>query len=149
MVDDYSIRAGHALRSRREELGLSQRDVVNALAERGRDIGAPALARIERGERNLSFPLAVTWAEVLNFPIRLLAESTQDSFERVKKELWRVVKQAIGCGEDANRALSELSEFLEENPDHEEAQDLRERFGGPLGEVADISLALRTLPRQE
>lgn len=113
MQPEWNVQAGQFIRRRREQLNLTQQDVVTRLSERGIPIALSSFGRIESGDakaiwaepsfvRSLAQVLQVSVKELLTATGHIVARQTDLSAERimelvmeVPEDKWDLVEQMI------------------------------------------------------
>lgn len=95
------------VRSSRRAIGLTQAEVRERLAELGVDLGKSAFAKLERGERGITFVEAMALSRALNFSVDDLIPGPVDESERL---LERADMQAGRVQDVMNRASAMASE---------------------------------------
>lgn len=99
------------IRAARRAIGLTQSEVRERLAELGVDLGKSAFAKLERGERGITFAEAIALTRVLRIDINDLTASgdaaTVDSIRNHR------INEAAAMASDAARTITAVADRLQ------------------------------------
>ena len=95
------------VRASRRAIGLTQSEVRERLAELGVDLGKSAFAKLERGERGITFVEAMALSRALNFSVDDLIPGQVDESDRL---LERADMQAVRVQDVVGRAAAMAGE---------------------------------------
>lgn len=110
-------RFGQVVRARREEMGLKQAEVSEALREAGHPVSTTALAKVETGVRAVKIAEAVALARILSLHLDLLslageADELEGMLARAQAEAGSAARAEERAREEAERA-SKRADALE------------------------------------
>lgn len=129
--DPVTVAIGQTIRRLRDDAGLSQATLAQAVRERGLpSMRQPALARIEKGERRLQFEEAMAMADVLGARL----DDLRPDNVREAHEIKRLASEIAEAEEALMHALAELQA---------DAEDLALALESPAAELLDPALVTR------
>ena len=130
---------GQAVASNRAALRMSQRDLANALTQAGMKVDAPAVSRIEKGQRAVRLAEALKIASVLGRSLADLVGPEMSIKERIGAAFSNVEWRGTQLAGSAARFTEEIlntADLLEEDPSLLESLDDDEI--GPPKDAADF-----------
>lgn len=100
-ADDLRLELARRIRSARRSIdGLKQSDVVEKMAEYGVEMGASAYAKLERGERGISFVEAAVLTKILAIDLSDLVPTKVNEIELLRRMLVNVHTVSEGLSGD-------------------------------------------------
>lgn len=113
---------GDALRSGREDAGLTQRALAESLRDRGVNLDQAAIARMEKGEREPKLTEAQVIADVLGFSLESIGASDNPTVVRLRslvEKLRQHRAREVAEGIRRETVLASIVEMLRSSPDLE------------------------------
>lgn len=108
-TDKLQEEATRRIKAGRKSKGMSQQDMAKAMEDFGLKIGPSAYAKLERGERALSFVEAMALVGILNISLADLIPEHHDVQDEILRQINNIKAQTLIMADSADALVREIA----------------------------------------